>query len=149
MNKLIKKIKINIPNNSYTITLGRHLLKNVDKYFDVNRKILIVTDDNIPSKYIKSVKSKIKDCHVLVIKNGEKNKNFANYQKILESLIKYSFTRKDAVIAIGGEVNNGLITKLNAGVLRIQGITDFNSNYLETKATLYNLSYACIREIDV
>ena len=103
-NKRIKKIKINFPNNSYTITLGRNLLNDVDKYFDVERKVLIVTDDNIPIKYIKTVKNKIKDCHALTIQNGEKNKNFTNYQKILKVLIDKNFTRKDAVIAIGGGV---------------------------------------------
>ena len=76
-----KKIKINIPNSAYTITLGSNLLKNVDKYFDVKRKVLIVTDDNIPKNYIKTVKARIKDCYVLTIKHGEKNKNFINYQE--------------------------------------------------------------------
>ena len=99
-----KKIKINIPNSDYTITLGSNLLKDVDKYFDVNRKILIVTDDNIPKKYIKTVKDKIKESYVLIIRHGEKSKNFTNYQKILQKLIKHSFTRHDAVIAIGGGV---------------------------------------------
>ena len=99
-----KKIKINIPNSAYTITLGSNLLKNVDKYFDVKRKVLIVTDDNIPKNYIKTVKARIKDCYVLTIKHGEKNKNFINYKKILQTLIKHSFTRHDAIIAISGGV---------------------------------------------
>ena len=38
------QLKVNIPNNSYTITIGKNLLKDVDKYFNVNRKILIVKD---------------------------------------------------------------------------------------------------------
>ena len=104
INQSIKKIKINIPNHSYIINLGNNLLKDVDKYFDVNRKILIVTDDNIPKKYIKTVRDRIKDCYVLIIRHGEKNKNFTNYQNILKNLIKHSFTRHDAVIAIGGGV---------------------------------------------
>ena len=97
-------IKINIPNNAYTITVGKNLLKDVDKYFNLKRKILIVTDDNIPVEYIKTVKSKIKDCYLLVIEHGEKNKNFTNYQKILQTLIKHNFNRSDAIIAIGGGV---------------------------------------------
>ena len=99
-----KKIKINIPNSAYTITLGSNLLKDVDKYFDVNRKILIVTDDNIPKKYIKTVKDRIKESYILIIRQRKKSKNFTNYQKILQKLIKHSFTRHDAVIAIGGGV---------------------------------------------
>ena len=98
------QLKVNIPNNSYTITIGKNLLKDVDKYFNVNRKILIVTDDNIPLEYINCVKPSIKECYVLTINHGEKNKNFSNYQKILQRLIEYNFTRVDAIIAIGGGV---------------------------------------------
>ena len=100
----IKQLKINIPNNSYTITLGRNLLKDADKYFNLNKKVLIVTDDNIPKEYIDAVKSLIKDCCVLTINHGEENKNFDNYQIILQTLIKNKFSRVDAVIAIGGGV---------------------------------------------
>lgn len=103
-NNEIIKIGINIPNNSYTIVLGQGLLSDVDKYFNVNRKVLIVSDDNIPLDYINKVKTAIKEPYTLTINHGEVNKNFANYQEILMKLIENNFTRADAVIAIGGGV---------------------------------------------
>ncbi|MBP3201237.1 MAG: 3-dehydroquinate synthase [Lachnospiraceae bacterium] len=104
MNNDIKQLNINTKDNSYTITIGKNLLKNVDKYFSLDRKILIVTDDNIPLNYINDVKDKIKNCHIITIPNGEENKNITNYQNIISELIKNNFTRKDAIIAIGGGV---------------------------------------------
>lgn len=41
---------------------------------------------------------------IFVLKDGEKEKNFKNYQKILERALKMQLTRKDAIIAIGGGV---------------------------------------------
>ena len=104
MNKEIIKLNINIPNNFYTITVGAGLLNKVDQYFNVKRKVLIVTDDNIPLDYINKVNGTVKEPYTLTINHGEENKNFTNYQKILQTLIENNFTRTDAVIAIGGGV---------------------------------------------
>ena len=101
---MIKQININIPNNSYIITIGNDLLCNVNQYFNLNRKVLIVTDDNIPLEYIIKVKHCIKECFTITLNHGEKNKNFQNYQEIIKSLIENNFSRSDAIIAIGGGV---------------------------------------------
>ena len=39
-----------------------------------------------------------------VLKDGEKEKNFKNYKKILEKALKMKLTRNDAIVAIGGGV---------------------------------------------
>ena len=99
-NKIV--VKIEEATKSYDINIGHNLLCDADKYFNLDRKILIVTDDNIPNEYIDTVKSKCKTHAVLTLPHGEENKNFENYQKIIKTLIDNSFTRSDAVVAIGG-----------------------------------------------
>ena len=39
-----------------------------------------------------------------VLKDGEKEKNFKNYKKILEKALKMKLTRSDAIVAVGGGV---------------------------------------------
>lgn len=99
-NKII--VKIEEITKLYDINIGHNLLCDADKYFNLNRKVLIVTDDNIPNEYIDTVKEKCKTYTILTIPHGEENKNFDNYQKIIKALIDNSFTRSDAVVAIGG-----------------------------------------------
>lgn len=120
----MKKININLKENSYGIVIGKNLLNDVDKYFNLNRKILIVTDDNIPTKYIEQVKNKSKEAYIVTIDHGEKNKNFDNYQKILKALIENAFKRSDAVVAIGG----GMIGDMSAFVAStyMRGIDFYN-----------------------
>lgn len=98
----MKKLIIELNENSYNITIGNNLLKDVDKYFNLDRKVLIVTDDNIPTKFIDIVKDKAKHSIVLTLPHGEKNKSIENYQNIIKALINGEFTRKDCVVAIGG-----------------------------------------------
>ncbi len=90
--------------SNYEIVLKNELLKNIEQYLNLERKILIITDDGIPSTYLDLVKVKCKNSYIYCIHQGEKSKNFDNYQKILLFLIEHQFTRFDAIIALGGGV---------------------------------------------
>ena len=95
-------IKLNLGKNSYDIIIGNKLLSNANKYFDLNRKTLIITDDNIPKTFINNIKKCSKKPYILTLKHGERNKNYTNYQKIINALTKYGFDRSCAVVSIGG-----------------------------------------------
>ena len=98
----IKKIHVTLSEASYDIYIGRNLLQNVNDYFNLDRKVLIITDDHIPDNYVNAVKSNIKNSIIFKVPNGEENKNFDNYQQILKTLVENNFTRTDALLAIGG-----------------------------------------------
>ena len=44
------------------------------------------------------------DDEILVLKDGEKEKNFKNYLKIMKRAVNMGLTRKDVFIAVGGGV---------------------------------------------
>lgn len=98
----IRKIHVTLSEASYDIYIGRNLLQNVNDYFNLDRKVLIITDDHIPDNYVYAVKSNIKNSIIFKVPNGEENKNFDNYQQILKTLVENNFTRTDALLAIGG-----------------------------------------------
>ena len=88
----------------YDIVIERGALKKADEYFNLSRKVLIVTDDGVPEEYPVTVANLSRDALTLVIKKGEKSKNFDNYKMILETLAGADFTRGDCVVAVGGGV---------------------------------------------
>ena len=102
MENKIKNLHVSLSEAEYDINIGRNILNDVDKYFDLNRSALIITDDNIPTSYIDTVKCKIKNPVVFIVKHGEENKNFENYQALLKTLVENNFTRTDCLIAVGG-----------------------------------------------
>ena len=65
---------------------------------------MIITDDNIPISYINKIKLISKTPFIYCIKNGEESKNIQNYENIMRFLVEKEFTRKDAIVAIGGGV---------------------------------------------
>lgn len=97
-------LHVNIPNSEYGIVIERGVLSKTEKLLDLNRKILVVTDDNIPPVYAETVKKQCRDGIVKVIKSGEESKNLDTFRELLTVMLENNFTRKDAVIAVGGGV---------------------------------------------
>lgn len=102
-----KKLHVTLSEAEYDIYIGRNILSDIDKYFDVqnsnpDRKVLIITDDNIPTTYVDAIKKSIKNCISFTVNHGEVNKNFDNYQELLKTLVENNFTRTDCLIAVGG-----------------------------------------------
>lgn len=66
------------------------------------QKFLVVISEKVYKLYGKKLGFAKDD--IFVLKDGEKEKNFRNYKKILDKALKKQLTRRDAIIAIGGGV---------------------------------------------
>ncbi len=99
-------IPINLGEKSYDIVLERGALKKAGELLGIpeGRKVLIVTDSGVPEKYVNTVAESFSESQIFVFPEGEQSKNFDTYMKICQTLCDKSFTRKDAVIAVGGGV---------------------------------------------
>lgn len=117
-------INVNTSSKKYDVIIEKNILEKVNNYLDLNRKVLIVTDDGIPSCYVNTVKSQCLKPFVYIVKQGESSKSFENYQNILSFMIENNFTRSDAVIAIGGGVVGDLSGFVSSTYMR--GIDFYN-----------------------
>ncbi len=94
----------------YDIFIGKDLLKEIAglfPFFD-RKKILIVTDDGVPSLYYESVRNALKksapEVYTVVIPGGEENKNPENVRLITDSLVSHLFNRTDCIVSVGGGI---------------------------------------------
>ncbi|MCQ2440716.1 MAG: 3-dehydroquinate synthase [Clostridia bacterium] len=110
--------------SSYDIVFNRGALKKANEYLSLNRNVLIVTDDGVPSDYSKTVASLCKKAVIITLKQGEKSKNFDNYKYLLEVLVENGFTRTDCVVAVGGGVIGDLAGFVASSYMR--GIDFYN-----------------------
>lgn len=109
---------------NYPIIIEKNSINEVDKYFNLKRKVLIITDSGVPSKYSNIVKEACEEAYIYVIIKGEASKNFDNYKKILEFMVNNKFTRTDAIVAVGGGVVGDLSAFVAASYMR--GIDFYN-----------------------
>lgn len=101
-------ISLNLGADSYDIVLERGAIKKASEIFGIKGKVLVVTDSGVPSVYAETVASQFENSYIFTFPEGEKSKNFDTYKLICEALVEHSFTRSDAVIAVGGGVTGDM-----------------------------------------
>ena len=97
-------IPVNVESGNYNIYLERGALNRAAQYFNLDRKVLIVTDNGVPREYAERVASQCRESNVFVFEQGEASKNFDTYKEIIDRLVNCNFTRTDCVVAVGGGV---------------------------------------------
>lgn len=115
---------MNPGDEGYDIVVERGVLRHADQYFDLDRKVLIVTDSGVPKQYAETVASCCKTPYVEVFEQGEQNKNMDTYQAILSRLVQEGFSRSDCVVAVGGGVTGDMAGFAAASYMR--GIDFYN-----------------------
>lgn len=89
---------------SYVITVGKGLLASADKYFDLQRKILVLTDDGVPKEYAKAIADKAKESKIITVPMGERSKSLETFGLVLCEMMNFEMGRSDALVAVGGGV---------------------------------------------
>lgn len=98
-------VKINEQEKTYPIiindnpvsTLKEDILSRLE-----GKKFLVVISEKVDKLYGNALG--FEKSEKFILKDGEKEKNFKNYKKVLERALKLQLTRKDTIIAIGGGV---------------------------------------------
>ena len=85
------KITVEIPDHKYNIHIKKGLLADVHNYVDLNRKVLIVTDDMIPEEYVQALQKQCPECYLATVHAGEASKCFIYLQFIWNALLENGF----------------------------------------------------------
>ena len=97
-------IRMELGPDSYDITVERGVLAKAAQYLDLDRKVLIVTDDGVPARYAQAVAGQCREAVIFTLPQGEANKNMDRFEEILGAMLDMSLTRKDCAVAVGGGV---------------------------------------------
>ena len=98
------KIHVDLKDNGYDIEIFRGALEKAGELLNLDRRVMIVSDDGVPEEYAQTVARFCREPIIMRIPAGEESKSLAYFEKILERMLESSFTRGDAVCAVGGGV---------------------------------------------
>lgn len=117
-------IRMELGKNSYNIELGRGNLNRAGELLNLNRKVMILTDEGVPSEYAKKIAEQCKEPHITVVPQGECSKSLQTAEMILTEMLEQKFSRKDCVVSVGG----GVVGDLGGFVasLYMRGIDFYN-----------------------
>ena len=108
----------------YDVIVGRGALAKAGELFDLDRRVLIVTDSGVPERYASAVAAACREPHVVVVPMGEVNKTIPVWQRLLCTMLEKRFDRHDCIVAVGG----GLVGDLAgfAAACYMRGIDFYN-----------------------
>lgn len=86
------------------VTLENGCLSEIGRIFDLNRKVLLVTDSGVPAGYAKAAAEQCKAPVCVVLPQGEKTKSVETMVQLCEKMLEHNFDRGDCVLAVGGGV---------------------------------------------
>ena len=97
-------LKVHSTRSEYDIVIERGALGRVGESLGGYRRVLVVTDSGVPPQYAATVARQCAAGPVLTLLQGEAHKTLESLETILSVLLERGFTRKDAVVAVGGGV---------------------------------------------
>ena len=95
-------IPVSPGHDPYDVILERGCLSRAGALLALDRRALIVTDENIPEAYVRAVALSCARPTVVTVAPGEGSKCFAVLQALLERMLREGFTRGDCVVSVGG-----------------------------------------------
>lgn len=98
-------VKINSTAKNYPVIITNDDISDLHKKimtYATGKKFLVIISEKVNKLYGKALG--FEKCEKFILKDGEKEKNFKNYRKILIQALKMQLTRGDTIIAIGGGV---------------------------------------------
>lgn len=98
------KLTMRLGERSYDIILRRGALEHVGQLFNLQRKVLVVTDDGVPAQYADALAAQCGESFIERLPQGEGSKSMAGFERLLRAMLEHGFTRQDAVVAVGGGV---------------------------------------------
>ena len=125
-----QEIKFKSKKHNYSIIIGRNTINILPKKIKLlcpnTKKIALIVDENIPSKFKNYLRKKLKNYNLLFLqfKANEKNKSLQNVNFYLDTLLSKNFNRSDLLIAIGGGIT-GDVTGFVASIFK-RGINFIN-----------------------
>ena len=117
-------IRMNLGANSYNIEIERGGLLKAGQYLNLDRKVMIITDEGVPTEYAEKIAEQCRLGYIKVVPQGEGSKSFQTAEEILKDMLQLQFSRKDCVVAVGG----GVVGDLSGFVasLYMRGVDFYN-----------------------
>ena len=97
-------IHMNLGQDSYDILVERGILARAKDYLNLNRRVLVVTDTQVPAIYAQTLAAQCQSAVICTVETGENSKSLGEFGHLLQTMLDHGFSRKDCVVAVGGGV---------------------------------------------
>ena len=119
------KFTVELSERSYPIHIGAGLLSRAGEYFNLNRRVLLLTDAGVPAEYSQAVAAQVTgEARIHTVPVGEGSKSLSTLEEVLTVMSEMRMGRRDCVVAVGGGVVGDLAGF--AAAVYMRGIEFYN-----------------------
>ena len=110
-----QEIKFKDKSSSYSILIGKNIINHlpikIKKICPKTKKIAIIMDNNVPKKFDKILKIKLKNYKLYFFNYSanEKTKSMYHVSYFVDKLLHANFNRSDLIIAVGGGITGDVV----------------------------------------
>ena len=95
-------LRMELGDNRYDIVIERGCLDRAGTLLNLDRKVCIVTDADVPEQYTRRVAGQCREPMIVTVDPGEDTKTMQTVTRICQAMLDRGFSRKDCVAAVGG-----------------------------------------------
>ncbi|MBQ2896439.1 MAG: 3-dehydroquinate synthase [Oscillospiraceae bacterium] len=117
-------LRVDLGEKSYDVIVARGSLSRAGELLDLGRKVLVVTDDGVPSAYARTVAAQCKEPCLVTLPAGEASKSLASFEQLCRAMLRHGMSRSDCVVAVGGGMVGDLAGFAAASFMR--GVDFYN-----------------------
>ena len=115
---------VSLGDGGYDVEIRAGALESVNELFDLDRRVLIVTDAGVPAEYAERVAARCGSPFLKVLPQGEASKSLRVCEALLSAMLENGFTREDCIVAVGGGVVGDLAGFVASSYMR--GVDFYN-----------------------
>ena len=110
-----QRVNFKDKNSSYSIIIGENILRlipnEIKKICPGTKKIALIIDKNVPNKYKKVLKTRLKNYNLFffIFDPSEKNKSLKSANNLLGKLLSKNLNRSDLIISVGGGITGDVV----------------------------------------
>ena len=76
-------LHLNLGERCYDITVGRGILEKAAELFELERRVMVVTDSGVPREYADKICALCREARVTVVEMGEGSKSLSTLEVLL------------------------------------------------------------------
>lgn len=118
----MEEIRVNIPQNEYSICIGKNYLSSLPFHFLDYSSVFIITHPFLAWQYGEEIKEGLEkkniEPNLIFVPSGERSKSFKEFIKIHRTLAQANTDRRSVIVALGGGVIGDLAGFISATYLR-------------------------------
>ena len=84
------KIKVELGERSYPVYIGHALISDVGKYFNLSRRVFVLTDSGVPGAYAEAVATAAKEAKIYTVNEGEGAKSPEVLTEVLSAMLLFN-----------------------------------------------------------